>query len=303
MSLISPKVKHQRRTKPARRSRPLVERLEDRLTPSGGMLDTTFGTNGIVVTHFGALSDDTGNALAIQSDGKIVVVGGGGPSTSQFELARYNTDGSLDTSRGQGGKVTTSFGTGASHALGVALQSDGRIVVVGDAFMGSATGTDFAAARYNSDGSLDTTFGQGGKVTTNFTLNFADSAKGVALQADGKIVVVGFTFGGTATNDNFAVVRYSADGSLDASFGQGGKVSTNFSGASIDDAYAVAIQSDGKIVLAGTSNRIGNFDFALARYNSDGSLDSTFGTGGLVTTDYSGGNDVAQALVIQADGK
>jgi uncharacterized delta-60 repeat protein len=290
-------------TKNHRRCVPSVERLEDRLTPTAGMLDTTFGQGGIVLTHFGFFSNDQGKAIAVQSDGKILVAGSGGTTNNQFELVRYNPDGSLDTSFGQSGKVATSFGPGADYANALVLQSDGKIVVAGSAYMGAATGTDFAVARYNPDGSLDSSFGQGGKVTTNFTLNYTDSAQSVALESDGKIIVAGYTFGGSTTRDDFAVVRYNSDGSLDTSFGQGGLVSTNFSGASIDDAYAVRIQTDGKIVLAGTSNASGNYDFALARYNADGSLDASFGTGGLLRTDFAGGNDNAQAVVLQGDGK
>jgi uncharacterized delta-60 repeat protein len=280
-----------------------VEWLEDRCTLSAGALDTTFGQGGIVLTHFGFFSNDQGQAVAVQPDGKILVAGSGGSANSMFELARYNPNGSLDTTFGQGGKMSTSFGPGADSANALALQSDGKIVVVGSAYMGAATGTDFAVARYNADGSLDTSFGQGGLVTTNFTLNYTDVAQGVALQADGRIVVVGHTNGGAATGDNFAVVRYNSDGSLDTSFGQGGLVATNFRGTSSDDAYAVAIQSDGRMVLAGTSNAAGNYDFALARYNLDGSLDASFGTGGLLTTDFAGANDNAQAVVLQSDGK
>src|SRR5262249_15434318 len=156
--------------------------------------------------------------------------------------ARYNPNGSLDTTFGQGGKVSMSFGPGADSANALALQSDGKIVVVGSAYMGAATGTDYAVARYNADGSLDTSFGQGGLVAADFNLNYTDVAQGVALQADGRIVVVGHTNGGAATGDNFAVVRYNSDGSLDTSFGQGGLVATNFRGTSTDDAYAVAVQ-------------------------------------------------------------
>src|SRR5205823_5199649 len=140
---------------------------------------------------------------------------------------------------------------------------------------------DFAVARYNADGSLDTTFGSGGTVTTNFGPGATyDDADGVAIQSDGKIVVAGTCNRGGSDNV-FAVARYNADGSLDSTFGSGGTVTTDFGlGGSDDSAYAVALQPDGKIVAAGATYLGGvPGDFALARYNPDGTLDSTFGGG------------------------
>jgi uncharacterized delta-60 repeat protein len=279
-----------------------LERLEDRLTPSAS-LDTTFGAGGLALTHFGSFSNDQAQAVAIQSDGKIVIVGSTANPGTDFGVIRYNADGSLDTSFGKGGKVSTDFAGGMDVARAVVIQADGKIVVVGSAFAGSTTGTDFGVVRYNADGSLDTTFGNGGKVTTSFTSNLFDSAQSVVLQSDGRILVGGYSRGAGTNMDDFAVVRYNTDGSLDTSFGTGGKVTTNFGAGATDDAYAMALQSDGRIVLAGTSNLNGNYDFALARYNTDGSLDSSFGTAGLLHTDFAGANDNAQAVVLQSDGK
>ncbi|MEV6050381.1 calcium-binding protein [Streptomyces sp. NPDC052107] len=257
-----------------------------------GDLDPTFGTGGKVTTDFSGNNDF---ATAAQADGKIIAVGqsdaGGGDF--DFALARYNLDGSLDTTFGTGGKVTTNFG-GVDGARGVAVQTDGKIVVAG------FSNTDFAVARYNTDGSLDTTFNGTGAVTTDFG-GGEDVAFGVALQADGKIVAAGSTnaFGGL----DFALARYNLDGSLDTTFGTGGKVVTDFGTGDNDIANGVVVQTDGKIVAAGSGVSGSTLDFALARYNTDGSLDTTFGTGGLVTTDFGGDNDQALGVALQNDGK
>jgi len=253
-----------------------------------GSLDSTFGTGGKVTTNFGG--SDAGLGVILQKDGKIVVAGGADAGvTSDFAVARYNRDGSLDVSFGTGGLVTTDFG-GTDLGNAVALQKDGKIVVAGQ------TSGDFAVARYNTDGSLDTTFGVGGLVITDFA--GVDQGRSVAIQKDGKIVVAGHTDDGDL---DFAVARYNRDGSLDTSFGTGGTVITTFGGTD-DQGFAVVLQKDGKIVVAGRSNAEG-FDFAVARYNTDGSLDVSFGTGGLVITDIGGGFAGGRAVALQKDGK
>ncbi|MFJ3310849.1 calcium-binding protein [Streptomyces sp. NPDC086549] len=261
-----------------------------------GDLDPTFGTGGKVTTDFaGEFAGAEG--VAVQADSKIIAVGASNTTgiDIDFALARYNTDGSLDSTFGTGGKVTTDFG-GSQYAVAVAVQADGKIIAAGDTYVVSDDSHDFALARYNTDGSLDTSFGTGGKVTTDF----GDSgASGVALQADGKIIAAGYSVG---INYDFALARYNTDGSLDSTFGTGGKVTTDFGGA-YDEAFAVALQADGKIIAVGASGTGGEErDFALARYNTDGSLDSTFGTGGKVTTTF-GDFDGAQGVAVQADGK
>jgi len=266
---------------------------------SDGTLDQTFGTGGLISTDFLIHGDDFANAVALQPDGRIVVVGQVGPQLSQFfntdsafGLARYNPDGSPDTSFDGDGLATTDFGTTHDSATAVALQSDGKIVVSGSA------GGDFAVARYNSNGSLDTAgFGSGGKVTTDFSGGF-DSATSIVIQPDGKIVVAG-----TAGND-FALARYNSNGTLDTTgFGTGGKVTTDFFAAA-DSIADLVIQPDGKFVAAGTASNpnTGSNDFALARYDSNGGLDAAgFGTGGKVTTDL-GGFDTIGGLALQQDG-
>ncbi|GAA2230375.1 hypothetical protein GCM10010104_24650 [Streptomyces indiaensis] len=266
-----------------------------------GSLDTTFGTGGTVITDFG--DDAAAFDVALQSDGKIIAVGRSGVNTyHDFALARYNPDGSLDTTFGTGGTVTTNFEgdeqgdpwDGDDEANGVALQPDGKIVVVGGGAPG--VGAEFALARYNTDGSLDTTFGTDGKATADF--GGGSILYGVALQTDGKIIAVGS--GGPSDNRRSVLTRYNSDGSLDATFGADGTVTTDFGGR--DWTREVALQTDGKIIAVGTGGAIGNLDFAVARYNSDGSLDATFGTGGKVTTDF-GGDSGASGVALQTDGK
>ena len=262
-----------------------------------GSLDTSFGTGGIVTTDIGANTDQAWS-VTVQADGKIVVGGNaliGG--TSDLALVRYNANGTLDTSFGAGGIVTTAIDTGTDVAYSVTVQSDGRIVVGGYALIGGTD--DFALVRYNADGSLDTSFGTGGIVTTDIGTD-ADVGYSVAVQADGKIVI-----GGAAVIDSnavFAVVRYDADGSLDLSFGTSGKVTTAI-GMSNGNRASVTVQSDGRIVVGGSAFISTNYDFALVRYNADGSLDTSFGTGGIVTTDIGTNTDVGYGVTVQADGK
>jgi uncharacterized delta-60 repeat protein len=275
-----------------------------------GSLDTSFGFNGRITTDFNG-SNDLGHDVILQSDGKIVVVGPGSNSTN-FAVSRYNSDGSLDTSFGSGGKVTTDFASFSYNlsANSVALQSDGKIVVAGSGGGFSA----FVVSRYNGDGSLDTSFGTTGnifgtpgKVITNFA-GGSDRGYGVTLQSDGKIIVVGSSstssFGPNTGQKlpRFGLSRYNTDGSLDISFGSEGKVRTAF--GLLSGAFSVVEQSDGKIVVAGeTSEADLNKDFALCRYNSDGSLDVSFGLNGRVATDFNGSSDTGYGITLQSDGK
>jgi len=264
---------------------------------ASGDLDATFGTGGKVTTDF-AGNDDEAHGIAVQADGKLVTVGVAKTSRSNdFALARYNPNGSLDATFGTGGKVTTDFAGNDDAAFAVVLQSDGKIVVAGEAK--TSRNQDFALARYNANGSLDATFGTGGKVMTDFNGD-DDAAFALVLQPDGKLVAAGEAK--TSRNQDFALARYNANGSLDATFGTGGKVTTDFAGDD-DAAHGLVLQADGKLVAAGVARTSRSGDFALARYNANGSLDATFGTGGKVTTDFAGDDDAAFALVLQTDGK
>jgi uncharacterized delta-60 repeat protein len=260
-----------------------------------GSLDTTFSGDGKLTTDFGGY--DWGRSLAVQADGKILVVGTAqildawNVGNNDFALARYNPDGSLDTTFSGDGKVTTGFVDGWSDnedsGRSIAVQADGKILVAGSSDSGS---NDFALVRYNPDGSLDTTFSSDGKLTTDFGND--DSGYSVVVQADGKILVAG------QSGNNFALARYNPDGTLDTSFDGDGRLTTaNGSGQS------VAVQADGKILVAGSSYNGSNIDFALVRYNPNGSLDTTFSGDGKVTTAIGSGDDSGHSITVQADGK
>ena len=265
-----------------------------------GELDPTFDGDGRVLTDLGG--NDVVRAIAIQADGKIVAAGvGSSGRNDDFALARYNPDGSLDPSFDGDGRVAMDFHDSSDQALGVAIQADGKIVAAGGS-RSFGNPNDFALARYNTDGSLDPSFDGDGRLLTDF--GASDLGYDVVLQADGKILATGFTESAGLSPDDFALARYNRDGSLDASFGGDGKVVTDFFG-SADFAYDAAIQTDGKIVAAGEGGAGGvanPFDFALARYNPDGSLDATFDGDGRVLTDF-GTTDFARGVAIQADGK
>jgi uncharacterized delta-60 repeat protein len=266
-----------------------------------GSLDSTFGTAGKVTTNF---KQDM-YALGVQSDGKIVLAGqstvyvGGGP-TFRFALIRLNPNGSEDVTFGSGvagpGVVETSLGTGRYAAYSLMIQPDGKIVVAG-------SGDQFIAVRYNPNGSLDNTFGTGGIVRTTTYPGHTSRATSMALQSNGKIVVAGFDQPTDSSTSDMAVVRYNANGSLDTRFDGDGIARVGFVGYSSDYANAVKIQSNGKIVLAGYSNANGTNDFAVARLNTNGSRDTTFGSNGILTTPLGSAEDIATGLGIQSDGK
>jgi uncharacterized delta-60 repeat protein len=277
------------------RRRLRFEPLEDRRMFAAGTLDPTFSSDGRLTTGFAA-SNDYGYSVAVQIDGKIVVAGrtDSGPGNSDFALARYNADGTLDASLDGDGKLTTAIGSSYDTAYSVALQSDGKIVVSGSS-SGSGSGDDFALARYNSDGTLDTSFDGDGKLTTAFVGGSVDRGYSMAVQSDGKIVVAG------RSNSDFALARYNANGTLDTSFDGDGKLTTDF--GSLDDGLSVAVQSDGKIVVAGYSDNFIDADFAVARYNADGTLDTSFSSDGKLTTDFGTQFDFGRSVAVQSDGK
>jgi len=274
-----------------------------------GDLDPTFGTGGMVTTDLNH-STDIANAVAVQTDGKLIVVGqtykNNDFSGEDFVVTRYNTDGTLDTTFGSGGRVRTDFPGLAAVPSAVVIQADGKIVVAGGAFPLFTFAGNFQVVRYNSNGSLDRSFGNGGIVTTTFPEG--SYAFDVALQPDGKIIAAGTVFvdfnPGEMSDTDFALARYNSDGSLDTTFGNGGMVTTDFFGNE-DDAFSILIQPDGKIVAVGSANDPATFyDFAAARYLSNGTIDTTFGVAGKVSTDFGDQNfDRARSAALQADGK
>jgi uncharacterized delta-60 repeat protein len=260
-----------------------------------GSLDPGFGAGGkltTAVTGFGL-----GLAVTLQPDGKIVGAGAGEGAGQDFAVVRYNADGSLDNGFGSGGIVLTDISGGDDVAFAVAIQPDGKIVLAGMA----NTNSDFAVARLNPDGSPDVGFGGSGVVVTDAGAD-EEIANGVAVQSDGRIVACGYT-SRDPDGQRFALARYEPDGTPDATFGEGGLVTTSFpygGGA----ANAVAIQPDGKMVAVGSANDAAGFeDFALARYNTDGSPDGSFGADGVALTDLFDSSDRAQAIALMPDGR
>jgi uncharacterized delta-60 repeat protein len=269
-----------------------------------GTLDATFGTAGAVTIVFGGVQD-AAQGVALQPDGKIVVVGSTRTGTrDDFALARYNADGSLDTGFGTAGRVSTDFNGFADKAWAVLVQNDGGIIVAGHAATATPLGADndFAVARYTSAGALDTTFGTGGKATTNVA-GGTDLAYAAALQPDGKIVVAGRVADGGAANPDVGLVRYNTDGTPDPDFGDAGVVRADLTAGNWDEASAVAVQPDGKLVVAVPAFVVASFDFLVARFDASGDLDGTFGSSGLATTSFSSGSDYARELALQSDGK
>ncbi|MBM3273334.1 hypothetical protein FJY94_08895, partial [Candidatus Kaiserbacteria bacterium] len=257
-----------------------------------GSLDTSFDGDGKVTTDMGS-DDDRGHGIALQADEKILVAGDAG---GYFGLVRYNTDGSLDTSFDGDGKLTTKIGSNYDEGTSVVVQTDRKILVTGET---NSRYTGFGLVRYNSDGSLDTSFDGDGKVTTD--MGSSSESISLTLQPDGKILVVGYSLNSSYTAD-LAVVRYNSDGTLDTSFSGDGKVTTAI-GTGNDWGQSVTVQVDGKILVAGYSWNSINYDFALVRYNTDGSLDASFDGDGKVTTAIGNSSDYGESVTVQADGK
>lgn len=272
------------------------------VTNSYGSVTSSVARLSVVATTSFSAYNSQARAIARQVDGKVVLAGYGANGTSDdTQVARYNPDGSLDTTFGTDGKVITDF-TGDDGAYAVAVQADGKIVAAGNCT--GVHGADFSLVRYTTNGVLDSTFGTGGKVITPFDQggNNHDVIFGVAIQSDGKIVAVGYAYNSSGTPD-IAMARFNTNGTLDASFGTGGKVTTAV-GSSYDYGNAVVLQPDGKIVVGGlTRNAANDDDILLLRYLTNGILDSAFGSSGKVTTTVSSGADALYALALQPDGK
>jgi uncharacterized delta-60 repeat protein len=273
---------------------------------TSGSLDTSFNGAGYASTTFNSASTDygdTADAVALQANGAIVLGGQAftwntklGHYQSTFALARWKPDGTLDSSFGKGGKVTTSFGTNQSNVENLAITSTGKILAMGSDIY---TGTHVALARYNTNGSLDTTFGTSGttlldvKVSIGGTqYDFSPSAG--AVEADGSILMTG-SAGGQAV-----LAHFTANGALDTSFGTGGVVTTAVGTNAVGS--SIAMETDGTAVVAGYTVVGGSYETLVIRYNSDGSLDSNFGGGaGYVTT--SSWSTSVNGLLIQPNGQ
>lgn len=258
-----------------------------------GVLDPTFGAGGVVVASLGP-NDEFGEALAIQADDRIVVAGYALAANDDFAVARFNLDGTLDTSFGGTGAVVTPIGGDVDRAFAVAVQPDQKIVVAG--FRRQEGVEAFALARYLPDGTLDPTFDGDGKVVTAIG-SLEDTAYAIAVQGDGKIVAAGFTR--TAQNKDLALVRYLPDGSLDPTFGAAGKAVLPIGGD--DEAAAIALQGDGKIVVAGYTSVAGR-DLLVARFTAAGVPDATFNGTGFRVVEFGTGNSFGEGVVLEPGG-
>ena len=260
---------------------------------SAGSLDTTFGTNGLVLTPSNG-GPGTYEDMAVQSDGKIVVVGGIGTSNGLpfANVVRFTANGALDTTFDNDGFVQSSF---VNSTRVVTIQTDGKILVGG---IGGSSANS-VVVRLNSDGSPDTTLNGNGQVTATIGTRFDITS--INVQTNGKIVVAGSATLSGGSQD-FGILRYNADGSLDTTFGTGGRAVTDVSGT--DYTSDSAIQPDGKIVLVGYSTDVlSNVkSVTLVRYNSDGSLDTAFGSNGKLIRASSSDTQVRK-VAVQSDGK
>jgi|GEM_PF-2787075 len=267
-----------------------------------GTPDPDFGNNGIVKVDLGS-SSDLIHDIIVQPDGRILMAGETHINNlGDFALARLNTDGSLDTTFGVGGKVITDLGSSYEYANALAVQTDGKIIAAGKIVNGDIASANFAMVRYEANGEVDTDFGINGIAITS--VRDEDEAQGVIILPNGKIVLGGFA-AVNATGD-YAMVGYLDDGTEDKSFGIGGKVVTDLKGTGNSDyETCMLLDQDGKIVLAGTANYnsfSGNTGPGVVRYDSQGKLDPDFGIGGIDIV-YLGDVSEIEAMAQQPDGK
>ena len=265
---------------------------------ASGDLDPSFNNGGRIIVSVGP-TGGTANALVQQSDGRIVVAGYGS-GNADFILARLTTAGALDASFGSAGIAIADFGDADALGFTVIQQTDGKFVVAGMS-IDASQGTHVALARFDADGILDTTFGGSGRVTLDLG-GTSEAANGLIQQSNGKLVIAGTTNAGGV--DRIVFARLNIDGTLDPSFGSNGASVIDFGSGSQSQGYALAQQSDGKLVAAGAYLAPGTSasDFALVRVSADGVLDNSFDGDGRLALDITGFDDTARALVIQPDG-
>ncbi len=261
-----------------------------------GKLDPSFGSGGRVITPIGS-GDDIARQVIVRGDGKLIAVGRSRVGSNwNIAIAQYTSGGTLDTSFGTGGIVTTDLGSSEDDAFDVVLDANQRIVVVGQRL---GSGLDIVIARYLPAGLLDISFGTAG--IANFSLGSSTEVPaGVLLQSDGKIVVGGFT--NLSGGFDFLVARFLTGGTLDTSFDVDGWATIDF-GSTNDYVQSIALNHVGGIVAAGTRESVSGLDFAIAQLTSNGALDTSFGTGGKTTTDFLGGTDVIRRVRVADDAK
>ena len=258
-----------------------------------GSLDGMFGSLGTMIIDFGG-TNDRANAIVIQPDGMIVLAG---TSAGDFAVVRLTTDGGLDPTFGADGKVSTDIAGWSDAGNDLALQEDGKIVVCGGGQL-SALYADlaFAAVRYSTDGSLGPKFSSDRIASTVFTASVPAFAWGIEIMTDGRIIL-----GGVFAEQDFALVRYSSDGTLDNSFDGDGKVTTDI-GTGHDVILDIALQPDGRVLAAGVTNSP-DLGFSVARYNVDGSLDNSFSGDGIVITPVLDPFSDASSIAVLSSGK
>ena len=265
-----------------------------------GSVDTSFGDLGIVVTSIG-LFNDFCHGLALQEDGKIVAIGhtylNSIGSETICALARYLPDGSPDPDFGDDGIITTDIGPNEQLLHSAAIQVDGKIVAAG--YSGDMGNHAFAVLRYLENGELDNDFNEDGILTFGLGAGTA-AATSIVIQPENTILVGGYAHNGT--DDDFVLFRLDTTGMFDMEFGIDGVVVSDFF-EEWNRINAIAIQPDGKIVAAGYSGEFPEYDFAVARYYTDGTIDSSFYFTGIRLTDLGSGNDIAESVIIQPDGK
>ncbi|MBL8866992.1 MAG: hypothetical protein JNK93_15650, partial [Planctomycetia bacterium] len=275
--------------------------LEDRSTPAAvGGLDFSFNFTGLseIAFDIGGSKLDLGAAVAIQLDGKIVVVGSAqsGATDVDFAIARLNPDGTLDATFGSNGLRTVGIDLSTpfvDRATAVAIDSLGRIVVAGTAQAGAGTDTDFAVIRLLPNGDLDAEFDADGRQSIAFDVaggTLEDRAAGVAIDAQDRIIIAGTVAAADAGDFDFGVARLLENGAPDTTFNSTGRVQVGFDlgGANADTASAVAIDSQGRLVVAGTVqiSNFGDTDFGVIRLLDNGTLDGGFSDDGRATAEF-----------------
>lgn len=282
-----------------------AQALVGRYNPDGS-IDAAFGQNGKVLYMYETCGPSANNAVALQSNGKIVVAGWRYSFTLRdMVAARLNSDGTFDTTFNGTGFVSLDSPPTNEEANAVAITSNGKIIIGGYTGGSSALTNNAMVTRLNSNGTLDTSFNSpNGSIVVDLS-GRDDRINSIAIQPDGKIVAGGFaSFIGAVDlpDPRFAILRFNAGGTLDTTFDTDGKVFTNFTTGS-DMAEAIALQTNGKIVAVGSAGNGSSSNFAVARYNANGSPDLTFSGDGRLTTDIFTGEDRATAVAIQANGR
>ena len=273
-----------------------------------GVVDTSFGSGGISTTDFTGPVTASAQSIAPDGHGGTLVAGTAGSADGTLVVADYQADGALNPSFGNGGTVQVTFNSYIFPTGGgdIAIQKDGKILLVGTSIQPGSTNYDFAIARLLPDGKLDTSFGVGGKVTTFSGAIDTDmgATGGVVIQPDGKILVAGYTedYGAQPDVDKGVVVRYNTNGSLDTTFGTGGRETFNLPGVYVGRVTGIALEPDGKIMIGGfsTSPVTHDEDYFLQKLYANGTPDTAFAPLGQIVTDFVAGGG---QLLLKPNGK